>query len=724
MDKGIAVSVGVRVRPLLANEESDVIKYVHEDPPVLCVSDKRNVYAFDHIFSSDVRQYEIYNVMLKPLVCRVLSGYNCTILAYGQTGTGKTYTMGSDSQKYHNDPGLIPRVVDEFIELSTIDSDISISISFIEIYNEKVYDLLRPSKTALAVKGFTVHGMTCVPIESSAEACHWLMLGGRGRHVRHTAQNASSSRSHAVFTVYCTKNTSGITSKLHLVDLAGSESVRRTGNQGRAFQEGVTINRGLLAVGRVISALSDKRGSVVPYRDSTLTTILHDSLSTDNYVSLLACVSSSETDVSETLATLRFAMMAKSLKSKPQLETIIAEYDRAHPGVLNVNAPITTVKKRRRPALFTSTLMKRSCFSGNRNLPNPLLSDSPNYASTMDSLSVSTSTVINVAQPQFQLSPLVRRCTEALQDSVREQVNMVLGNHPVSLSEDKENTGAEVVSWDSLERRVTQIIRNELAQLTVPRRNIDETIKITSPPIKRQLKFNSLSPLNNSNSSPLILKPEDTFKIPVGRAMKAPKRTSIAIGTSPMKPVPLRRSIRLSMKLPEVSMPTPAPRYNMTISDDDLPESNEITLASSTFKPNRRSVRLSMKCLTPQTFINTPAPAPRLKTTNQYSESMPTPAPRRAIMTKPKGPSKVNTQKLISARTPHKKHSEQVLRILNRGTQKDLQQLATVGVKTAIQIITYRTLNGEFKSFSDLKRMPAWIGNGFDRFMIANQLRS
>lgn len=138
---------------------------------------------------------------------------------------------------------MIPRVVDEFIEVSTADPDVSISISFIEIYNEKVYDLLRPSKTALTVKGFSVHGMTCVPIERSEDARHWLMVGGRGRHVGHTALNASSSRSHAVFTVYCTKNTLGITSKLHLVDLAGSESVRRTGNQGRAFQEGVTINR-------------------------------------------------------------------------------------------------------------------------------------------------------------------------------------------------------------------------------------------------------------------------------------------------------------------------------------------------------------------------------------------------------------------------------------------------------------------------------------------------
>lgn len=131
-------------------------------------------------------------------------------------------------------------------------------------------------------------------------------------------------------------------------------------------------------------------------------------------------------------------------------------------------------------------------------------------------------------------------------------------------------------------------------------------------------KFNSLSPLNNSNSASPILKPQDeTFKMPVGRAirtLKASERKSIAVGTSPMKPVAPRRSMRLSMKVPEPNMPIPAPRYRMTVS---VPESNDIPVVPLSFKPTRRSVRLSMKCLSPQTFIHTPAPASRFETGNQ-----------------------------------------------------------------------------------------------------------
>lgn len=167
--------------------------------------------------------------------------------------------------------GLISRLLADFFQYSYLNSDVQLSISFIEIYNEKVYDLLTNKSSILNVKGFRVQNMTCVNIGNSTEAYHWLNIGSKIRHTGNTALNSNSSRSHAIFTLYFT--TGGVTSKFHMVDLAGSESVRRTGTEGKAFREGITINKGLLTVGRVINALSNN-DKVIPYRDSMLTTIL------------------------------------------------------------------------------------------------------------------------------------------------------------------------------------------------------------------------------------------------------------------------------------------------------------------------------------------------------------------------------------------------------------------------------------------------------------------
>lgn len=246
---------------------------------------------------------------------------------------------------------MVPRALANIFNLinSTkhTDNEITLDISFIEIYNEKVYDLLIDNSEQ--IKSFKFIGGTKRQVNCLAEAQQILNEGNKNRHVRPTKMNTNSSRSHAIFTVHlCVRRSNSYTlSAMHLVDLAGSEGVRRTGHQGAALAEGVHINQGLLSIGKVLQALSSGK-KVIPYRDSVLSSVLQgkvsnitlnafsfnnsfyashlDSLNLNSYLTLLACVSPLKDDVSETLSTLRFAQSAKLLRNTPQINAILADY--------------------------------------------------------------------------------------------------------------------------------------------------------------------------------------------------------------------------------------------------------------------------------------------------------------------------------------------------------------------------------------------------------------
>lgn len=177
------------------------------------------------------------------------------------------------------------------------------------------------------VKGCKFAGATKRRVFSLDDAKQTLLDGNKNRHVRPTKMNESSSRSHAIFTVSIEiKHESIITrSSLNLVDLAGSEGVRRTDHRGAALVEGNHINQGLLSIGKVIHALS-QGFKVIPYRDSVLSSVLQNSLNSNSYLTLLACVSSLKKDFTETISTLRFARNTKGMKNTPQINAIIAEY--------------------------------------------------------------------------------------------------------------------------------------------------------------------------------------------------------------------------------------------------------------------------------------------------------------------------------------------------------------------------------------------------------------
>ncbi len=278
----------------------------------------------------------------------MLSGFNCTIFAYGQTGTGKTYTMSGDMTEtlglLTDAAGIIPRVLQSlFNKLNTDESDCIVRCSFIELYNEELRDLLSPeadSGTASKLKIYddnsrkghattVVQGMEERHIASAADGIKRLQEGSMRRQVAATKCNDLSSRSHTVFTITVqTKHVTETgddffnTGKLNLVDLAGSENIQRSGAENKRAAEAGLINKSLLTLGRVINALVD-RTAHVPYRESKLTRLLQDSLGGRTKTCIIATISTAKSNLEETISTLDYAFRAKNIRNKPQVNQLI-----------------------------------------------------------------------------------------------------------------------------------------------------------------------------------------------------------------------------------------------------------------------------------------------------------------------------------------------------------------------------------------------------------------
>ncbi|VAI16559.1 unnamed protein product [Triticum turgidum subsp. durum] len=323
-------------------------------------------FTFDHVYgSSGTPSTAMFDECVAPLVEGLFQGYNATVLAYGQTGSGKTYTMGT-ACKEGTHVGIIPRAMAALfdkIEKLKNQVDFQLRVSFIEILKEEVRDLLDPATVTagkvengnghtgkLSVPGkppvqiregsngvITLSGSTEVHVTTQKEMTTCLEQGSLSRATGSTNMNNQSS--HAIFTITLEQmrkadpimasdgmpieemNDDYLCAKLHLVDLAGSERAKRTGSDGLRFKEGVHINRGLLALGNVISALGDekkrKEGAHVPYRDSKLTRLLQDSLGGNSKTVMIACISPADINAEETLNTLKYANRARNIQNKP-----------------------------------------------------------------------------------------------------------------------------------------------------------------------------------------------------------------------------------------------------------------------------------------------------------------------------------------------------------------------------------------------------------------------
>ncbi|CAF0877869.1 unnamed protein product [Adineta steineri] len=350
------VKVAVRVRPFLQREKNHEQKScvtIHPQTNQIILGDRRT-FKYDFVFGPKTLQEELYRTSVEPMLTNVFDGYNVTIFAYGQTGSGKTYTMtgGNILSIGEKDFGIVPRAVKTIFDTirNRKDSQITISASYLEIYKDDIIDLLGVNDKDLDVRDDAA-GNTIV-IGASEHTCHsiedvvgLLKKGSNVRHTGATQMNDESSRSHAIFTLYIeqrlrdknstnvqasfdglvkplqsTFDESYLSAKLHFVDLAGSERVARTQNTGERFQESIRINSGLLALGNVVSALSDPKkrtGGHIPYRDSKITRLLKDSLGGNAKTLMITCVSPCTADLDESLNALKYAHRASQIRNKP-----------------------------------------------------------------------------------------------------------------------------------------------------------------------------------------------------------------------------------------------------------------------------------------------------------------------------------------------------------------------------------------------------------------------
>lgn len=279
----------------------------------------------------DSLQTDIFDYSIRPTVDDILNGYNGTVFAYGQTGAGKSYTMMGSDIEDDTGKGIIPRIIEQiFASILTSPSNIeyTVRVSYMEIYMERIRDLLVPHNDNLPVheeksRGVYVKGLLEVYVSSVQEVYEVMRRGGQARAVAATNMNQESSRSHSIFVVTITQKNletgSAKSGQLFLVDLAGSEKVGKTGASGQTLEEAKKINKSLSALGMVINALTDGKSTHIPYRDSKLTRILQESLGGNSRTTLIINCSPSSYNDAETISTLRFGVRAKSIKNKAKV---------------------------------------------------------------------------------------------------------------------------------------------------------------------------------------------------------------------------------------------------------------------------------------------------------------------------------------------------------------------------------------------------------------------
>jgi kinesin family protein 5 len=282
------------------------------------------------------RQKDVFDFSIRSTVDDILNGYNGTVFAYGQTGAGKSYTMMGTNIADEEGRGVIPRIVEQIFQSilsspSTI--EYTVRVSYMEIYMERIRDLLAPQNDNLPVheeknRGVYVKGLLEVYVSSVEEVYEVMNRGGSSRAVAATNMNQESSRSHSIFVITITQKNvetgSAKSGQLFLVDLAGSEKVGKTGATGQTLEEAKKINKSLSALGMVINNLTDGKSQHIPYRDSKLTRILQESLGGNSRTTLIVNCSPSSYNDAETLSTLRFGMRAKAIKNKAKINAEIS----------------------------------------------------------------------------------------------------------------------------------------------------------------------------------------------------------------------------------------------------------------------------------------------------------------------------------------------------------------------------------------------------------------
>ncbi|XP_073740638.1 kinesin-like protein KIF14 isoform X2 [Callorhinus ursinus] len=343
------VTVAVRVRPFSKREKiekASQVVFMNGEEIAVEHPDMKQVYnfiydvafwSFDECHPNYASQTTVYETLAVPLLERAFEGYNTCLFAYGQTGSGKSYTMMGLSEE----PGIIPRFCEDLFaqvaKKQTQEVSYHLEMSFFEVYNEKIHDLLvckgenGQRKQPLRIREHPVSGpyveaLSMNVVSSYSDIQSWLELGNKQRATAATGMNDKSSRSHSVFTLVMTQTKTEsvegeehdhrITSRINLIDLAGSERCSTAQTSGDRLKEGVSINKSLLTLGKVISALSEqanRKRVFIPYRESVLTWLLKESLGGNSKTAMIATISPAANNIEETLSTLRYASQARMI---------------------------------------------------------------------------------------------------------------------------------------------------------------------------------------------------------------------------------------------------------------------------------------------------------------------------------------------------------------------------------------------------------------------------
>ena len=374
------VKVAVRCRPMSSREQTrgcgECIamegKSVTISKPAGQESqgDEDKTFSFDFCYFTDSKQDDVYKELGIPLVMQALDGFNGTIFAYGQTGSGKTFTMMGAGDM----PGIIPQLNNGLFDMlddkmasleaeadksgENAETKFMVTVSFLEIYNEVIKDLLNPSSKHLKIRenpelGIYVEDLCNLVVKTPGDIMSLIEQGNTVRRVAATNMNAESSRSHSCFTIKIEQMTTTqleggkerkkiVKAKLNLVDLAGSERASKTGASGDTLKEGANINKSLMALGTVINALAEeatKGKRHIPYRDSQLTRLLQESLGGNSATVMIAALSPADYNYDETLGTLRYANRAKNIEN-----AVVRNEDVAEREIRNLKAEIEKLR--------------------------------------------------------------------------------------------------------------------------------------------------------------------------------------------------------------------------------------------------------------------------------------------------------------------------------------------------------------------------------------------
>ncbi|CAB3372383.1 Hypothetical predicted protein [Cloeon dipterum] len=751
--------IAVRSRPLFAQEIArncaSVLNFPDEDKNIVILG--KHGFEFDKIFCGSAQE-EVFEIV-RPILKQVWAGYSATVMAYGQTGAGKTYTMGTGRGKFSLDgEGVVPRTVRELFMLNA-EQSAEIFVSFMEVYNEGVYDLLSAFPTRkIQARAFRDLGLQEIHVVSVEDALKRLEEGIEARRVSETQGNEKSSRSHAIFSIHIHKfskeDETETRSLVHLVDLAGSEAVGKAGNQGSLKLEGISINQGLLALSNCIRAVIQK-SQHIPVRNTALTNVLQDALKGKCMLALIACVSPSSKDETETIQTLRFAQAFHKIKSKPHIQKIVAQHQHAK----NHNKKIL--------GLVTPNGLRKPFASIGNN-------SALQFPNVMTNYQFVTRRATVVSPTEFEHSS----CSSTSRGNVSPVSNMSSASIFSHFSEHELNEYMSSIIVEKIaalkketealvNKRIEDALKNIGPQPTIAAENDSANLDLTVVTVSNEAFGGSSTPKRNKISNSCQTSPQSDAD--------ANKSTVFVTDLVPITPYVDHRAIRRSPTPDKSEEPPRKLRRSVRLSCMELPVFLRSQSSEGESHTDRRKLRRSLRlsCMDLPDFLRTkdeedpklrrssrrscvpkledfaadevpakrarysvggmselrrPRRSTRLSTLNLPASEVPVPTEVQQESKKRKSVGPDILEEILfhespSAGSVQEKHNRRMLELLNTETTKVLQQLPTVGPKTGYVIYSYRQIHGNYSSFDDLKNIPGLSANFLKRFLKANNIK-